>query len=131
MFGLLFRLGVAATVTTGLTMSSAMAESQADFEVSAKVLRDAIKAEPGLQLIDVRTPQEFADGHIPGAKNIPLEDIKARAGELKKSRQIWLVCATGTRSDKAAGELESMEGFNTINVKGGTTAWKQLGLDLE
>jgi len=81
-------------------------------------------------IVDVRTPQEFALGHLRDAKNIPLADLRARIGELEKSkaRALVVVCQSGTRADKAVRQLAAA-GFNdVVSLEGGLTAWQAAGL---
>jgi len=76
----------------------------------------------GAQLIDVREPGEVASGMLTGARNIPLGQRRARAGELDRSRPVALVCRSDQRSDQAARMLAS-EGFaELINLAGGMAA---------
>lgn len=56
----------------------------------------------GAQIIDVREPEEFAQGHIKGAKNIPLGDIEKRMREIKRDKPVLVVCRSGRRSAIAA-----------------------------
>ena len=68
----------------------------------------------GVKVIDVRTPAEFAGGHVPGAVNIPHDEMAARAGEIgPPSTPVLLYCRTGPRVDKAAAVLRE-KGFTTI-----------------
>jgi rhodanese-related sulfurtransferase len=77
----------------------------------------------GAQVVDVRSPGEFAGGHAPGSLNIPVSEIEARAGELDRSRQIIVCCASGTRSALAAHKLRRL-GFGRV-LNGGS--WRALG----
>ncbi len=74
-------------------------------------------------LIDVRTPGEYAGGHLEGAMNINWldADFKARAGELDKGKTIYVYCQKGGRSAKAAAVLDSM-GYNVVDLLGGYSA---------
>lgn len=75
------------------------------------------------QLIDVREPNEVAGGTLPGAVNIPLGDLPARAGELDASRRVVLLCRSGGRSGQAA-EFLAASGFgDVVNLTGGMLAW--------
>jgi len=77
--------------------------------------------------IDVRTPGEFAAGHIKGAKLIPLAELEQRISEIPKDKQVYLYCRTDQRSAVAAGML-AKQGFSNIeNVLGGITNWQQAG----
>jgi rhodanese-related sulfurtransferase len=81
-------------------------------------------------VIDVRSAEEFAAGHLRDAKNIPLADLATRIGELEKSkgRSVVVVCQTGARSDKAVRQLAAA-GFNdVVSLDGGLTAWQAAGL---
>jgi rhodanese-related sulfurtransferase len=77
----------------------------------------------GAQLIDVRSPGEYAAGHVEGARNIPVGEIAARSGELGATdRPIILYCASGTRSAMAASKLRSA-GFSRVYNLGGMSNW--------
>ena len=81
-------------------------------------------------IVDVRSSEEFAAGHLRDAKHIPLADLGARIGELDKSktRTVVMVCQTGARSDKAARQLQAA-GFEDVHsLEGGLAAWTAAGL---
>lgn len=84
-------------------------------------------------LYDVRTPGEYAGGHVPGAVNIPLDQLSSRMDELAphKGEPVYLVCASGNRSGKAQAQLAAAGFSNPINVEGGTRAWQAAGKPLE
>jgi rhodanese-related sulfurtransferase len=65
----------------------------------------ALKA-AGAPVVDVRTPAEFAQGHVPGSLNIPLDQLEARMGEIDLARPVLLCCASGARSAMAKAMLE-------------------------
>ena len=69
-------------------------------------------------LVDVRDPDEFEEGHIPGAVNLPLNELRARLGELPRDREIWLYCRVGQRGYYAA-RLLLQHGFRAKNLPGG------------
>lgn len=81
-------------------------------------------------VVDVRTPEEFAAGHLRDAKNIPLADLGTRIGELEKSkgRSVVVVCQTGARSDKAVRQLAAAGFDDVVSLDGGLTAWQAAGL---
>ncbi|WP_284140383.1 MULTISPECIES: rhodanese-like domain-containing protein [unclassified Virgibacillus] len=75
------------------------------------------------QLIDVREPQEFERGHILGARNIPLTQLKQRLIELRKDKPVYLYCQSGSRSARAA-QLLHKKGYEDVNqLKGGFKKW--------
>jgi len=78
------------------------------------------------QLIDVRSPTEFATAHLPGAINIPLEQIELRTADLSSDSPVVLVCQGGTRSRMAAAMLRH-NGKNLVVLAGGTGAWLAAG----
>ena len=79
--------------------------------------------EEGMRVIDVRTPQEFAAGHVPGAVNIPFDQIAARAAEVgDPSKPVLLYCRTGRRSGIATQTLRSL-GFQEIYDMQALSAW--------
>lgn len=78
-------------------------------------------------LIDVRTPEEYAEGHIQGAKLIPVQELQTRLNEIPKDKQVYVYCRSGKRSAKAAGILAGTGFTNIENVLGGITAWQQSG----
>lgn len=83
----------------------------------------------GIQLIDVREPEEYATAHAAGAVNIPLSELVARTEEIDPDRDIYVICHAGGRSLQAAEYLENALGWdNVINVAGGTSAWVEAGL---
>ena len=95
-------------------------------EITASELKAAMDAGAGIQLIDVRQPDEYAFAKIEGAKLIPLGEIIARMDELDPNRETVIHCKMGGRSAKAIRELEEKFGFdNLYNLKGGITAWLQ------
>lgn len=74
-------------------------------------------------LLDVRTAQEFSEGHIPGAINISVDDLRQRLGELPRGRQIAVYCQVGQRGYLATRIL-LQAGFNVVNVSGGYKTYK-------
>ena len=81
-------------------------------------------------LVDVRTPEEFAGGHLRDAKNIPLADFATRIGELDKSKgkTVVVVCQTGARVDKAIKQLQGAGFDDVVGLDGGLTAWRAANL---
>ena len=76
-------------------------------------------------IVDVREPDEYAAGHLPDAKNIPVVKLAERVGELEKfkDKPIIVCCASGMRSNKACAELKK-QGFEKLyNLTGGIDAW--------
>lgn len=76
-------------------------------------------------VVDVRLPEEYSAGHIPGARNIPLRDLATRERELPPG-QIVAVCSTGNRSLRGAVTLARL-GRTAYSLGGGTKAWSAAG----
>jgi rhodanese-related sulfurtransferase len=74
-------------------------------------------------LVDVRTPQEYAGGHIPGAVNIPVDDLRYRLGELPHDREVAVYCQVGQRGYLATRIL-AQAGLKVVNLGGGYKTYK-------
>lgn len=84
-------------------------------------------------IVDVREADEYASGHLPDAKNIPVAKLADRIGELEKfkDKPIIVCCATGMRSNKACAELKK-HGFEKLhNLAGGVDAWVGAGYPIK
>ena len=101
-------------------------------EVTVNELKSVREAEDAPVLIDVRTAAEYAQGHAPGAINIPLDQVAQRRGELSAydGQDVYMICRSGARSGNAAKALIPM-GVKAINVAGGTMAWIRAGFPVE
>jgi glyoxylase-like metal-dependent hydrolase (beta-lactamase superfamily II) len=92
-------------------------------QMSTNELREIISAKIDITILDVRSPLEFANGHIKGALNIPFPKIAARAKELAPDEPTAVICGTGVRSSMASSILLKHGICNIINVAGGMTAY--------
>lgn len=72
----------------------------------------------GAVILDVRSPREYDGGHIKGSKNIPLDQLKTKMGNLKKDKPIITCCASGMRSASAKSMLKA-NGFSEVHNGGG------------
>ena len=80
-------------------------------------------ATPGAVLLDVRTPEEYREGHIPGSRNVPLQAIDSAAAVIKeKDTPIFAYCYSGARSAQAVGVLQRM-GYTNVKNIGGIAAY--------
>jgi rhodanese-related sulfurtransferase len=80
--------------------------------------------------VDVREPTEFAEAHVPGAVLIPMGQLAGRIAELDKAEPVHLICRSGQRSGVMC-ELLVAQGFDAVNVTGGTLAWVRAGKPYE
>lgn len=118
---------VEATNRGALDMDWAMLmKSQPVGQISGAEASAAIDADSAL-LFDVREPSEYADGHIPGAINLPQADLATRLEELPQDKPIYLVCKAGYRSLRAAQFLMQRGFQNVFSVQGGTDLWREEG----
>jgi rhodanese-related sulfurtransferase len=94
-----------------------------------------MKSKPGGALvIDVRTPEEFAEGHIPGARNVDFlgDDFEKQIAALPTDRPLIVHCAAGNRSSKAVVKISAMQKFAQIfHLKSGFNGWKAAGKPVE
>jgi len=81
-------------------------------------------------LVDVREPEEYVAGHVPGAVPIPMSQLATRMGEIDKTSPVFVICASGNRSS-AMTDLLRGAGFDAVSVAGGTSAWTRSGRPLE
>ncbi|HEY3496303.1 MAG TPA: rhodanese-like domain-containing protein [Polyangiaceae bacterium] len=83
-----------------------------------------------VHVIDVRTPAEFDGelGHITGAQLLPLDELRARVGEVRADKPVVLVCQTGKRSGMATAILKKAGFSRVANLAGGMVRWRELGL---
>lgn len=92
---------------------------------------DYYKAKADHVLVDVRTKGEFKSGHIPGAINIPLDQLVKRSGEIPTNKPVVVVCASGSRSRTGSKILVNAGHSNVSNLKGGTATWRMRGFPVK
>ncbi|HXE73954.1 MAG TPA: ThiF family adenylyltransferase, partial [Candidatus Nitrosotenuis sp.] len=100
-------------------------------EVLPREAYEILKKRPEIQLVDVREPWEYAQGHAPGARLIPLGEVEQRAGELDRNRPVFTICARGKRSMKAAQILARLGFTDVTSIDQGTAGWIEEGLPVE
>ena len=89
-------------------------------EVSVDELEVMLKS--GGRLIDVREPNEYEAGHVPGAVLVPLGDVPTALDRFGAGETNYVICRTGSRSHRACEFLVD-QGLDAVNVEGGTMAW--------
>lgn len=75
-------------------------------------------------VLDVREPYEYAEGHVPGARNVPLATLVGVAPSLDSTAETLVICRSGHRSATAVRRLRKLGFTNVYSVKGGTLAWR-------
>ncbi|MFA5007039.1 MAG: rhodanese-like domain-containing protein [Candidatus Izemoplasmatales bacterium] len=110
-------------LAVGLTLAACTADASPK-TISAKTGRDMMAADAAVVLVDVRTPEEYAAGHIPGALLIPLSDLEDDAAAMlpDKDAEIIVYCRSGNRSAQAADLLDGL-GYARIYDMGGIIDW--------
>ena len=96
-------------------------------EVDEVPLDALVARAPDAMVVDVREPEEYAHGHVPGAVNVPQCDLASRLEELPRGRPLLLICQTGRRSLRAAQFLKQAGYARVASVAGGTEAWLEAG----
>jgi rhodanese-related sulfurtransferase len=95
-------------------------------ELSARRASDAAPL-----VIDVRSAEEYAAGHIPGAVNIPYDEVAARISEIDAPHGVALYCMVGPRARKGEAALLGAGYTSVLHLEGGLAAWKEAGLPVE
>ncbi len=85
---------------------------------------------PEAVVLDVREPEEYAHGHVPGAVNLPQADLASRLAEVPRDRPLLVICQAGSRSRRAAQFLQQVGCTDVVSVEGGTGAWREAGKPL-
>jgi rhodanese-related sulfurtransferase len=114
-------------LTAALVLASA-AEAADAIEPQALVARLAW-GDQSLVVLDVRTAAEYAEGHVPGARNIPHTEIAARIAELEdaRGRDLVVYCRSGNRTAQALGMLEAAGFRRLLHLKGDYQRWMEAG----
>ena len=84
----------------------------------------------GSRLVDVREPDEFDEGHVPGAVHVPLASVPDNIERFRGEGPTLVICRSGGRSLRAC-EFLSERGVEVVNVAGGTLAWQLSGREVE
>ena len=91
--------------------------------ISPGELQQRLHSDAAPFLLDVREPEEMADGVITGSVNIPMGDVEDRLGELPTDRDIVVICHIGARSAYIAKKLNALGYDRAVNLSGGVDAW--------
>jgi len=99
-------------------------DDDVDAQTASQLVHD------GALLLDVRTNDEWNEGHVPGATHIELQTLPERAGEIAHDRKVVVICHSGGRSARAVAFLRS-SGVDAVNIAGGIIDWPAAGLPVE
>ncbi len=124
----------AIAITLGLAATAAFAEDPESTKapsISAAELHAWGESGAAPVVIDVRTPDEYASGHIPGAINIPFDQIGQHIAEIEAPEGVALYCMVGPRARKGEAALLAAGYEKVFHLEGGLAAWQQAGLPVE
>ncbi len=116
-----------------ITITSLFVEAQTIKKLDPQNFEKQLKESKDPILVDVRTPGEYAQGHLANAVLIDIysDDFKSRVGKLDKSKPVFVYCKAGSRSGSAVGVFTEM-GFKEIyDLSGGITAWQRASKPIE
>ncbi len=99
-------------------------------EIDAATLKQMMEEDPDLQLFDVRSQAEFAQGIIPGGEFMPLHTVPLKLNELDKDKTTVFYCRSGARSAQACAFVQQNAGIETLNLRGGIISWYQSGFEI-
>jgi rhodanese-related sulfurtransferase len=115
----------------------------ADEQTTTEIDRDSLPASvdvdtvrtlqdnPDVFMLDVREPDEYAAGHIPGIVLIPMGEVAERLSEIPEDKTVIVTCRSGNRSGQIADLLREMGYADVHNMEGGIVAWEEAGYPIE
>jgi rhodanese-related sulfurtransferase len=122
---------IAVVAAVAITLSACGSEASSVTNLSVTQFAEEIK-QPSIQVLDVRTPAEFAEGHLANSLNIDFEsgNFAEEINKLDKSKSYAVYCRSGRRSALAAAEMSKAGFHHILNMSGGTIDWTTAGLPL-
>lgn len=103
----------------------------AEKNISAREAKALMASNRNILLLDVRTPQEFSQGRLPGAVLLPIGDLERRIGEVPRNKSIVVYCTVGSRS-KSAAKLLVQKGYTDVyNISFGLLDWYRNGYPVQ
>ncbi|MCB0574532.1 MAG: rhodanese-like domain-containing protein [Saprospiraceae bacterium] len=111
-------------------LSCGQQQANAQSKLAPQDFERHLKTTAEVQLVDVRTPAEYADGHLAGARNIDYYDdhFTSLIGQLDKDKPVMVYCAKGGRSASAAEKFHNAGFKDVLDLDGGIIAWKEAGM---
>lgn len=121
----------AALVISAIALAGCSGGTSATEDVNVQGFAEVIK-DPSIVIIDVRTPEEFAQGHIAGSVNIDVasSDFVSQVSKLDKTKTYAVYCRSGNRSEVATAEMEKLGFTSLYNMTGGAIDWSAAGFPL-
>lgn len=120
-------------VTAALMLAAVASAEDTPKIDQASLLKRIERKDASLLILDVRTPEEFAKGHVPGAINIPYTHLPSRISEVADAadKDIVVYCAIGVRAEKGAERLRENGFTKLLHLDGDMQAWEQKKRPLE
>jgi len=124
--GFLFVVGL---IVVFISISTAKHTLQSGALISPQEVKHAIDAQEKITIVDVRTPEEYKQGHVKNSILLPLDTIGTKAPEAlpDKNQTVYVYCQTGHRSAQAVSALQQMGYTHVYSMEGGLTAWQNAG----
>ncbi len=115
-----------------LAMSSCSQSSEGIANLNPKEFQESLIKDDNVFILDVRTPEEFAGGHLEGATNMNINssNFEANLENIDKDRNVYVYCLSGGRSTQAANVLKEKGFKNVINMNGGILSWRNAGMPI-
>ena len=123
--GLVLLVGV---LMAGCDNTPPQGSSIVSVQEAHEVLLKGQQAEPFF-FLDVRTSGEYSGGHVPGAKNIPVQVLADHLAEVPKTGKVFVYCESGVRSTKATQLLVDAGFTNIVNMKASMRGWRNAGFE--
>lgn len=120
-------LGQSSPAQAGQTNTN---QAAAQYPAEVSVTKAAEKRAAGAFILDVRQPEEWVEGHIPGATLIPLDELQSRVNELPKDQEIVVVCRSGNRSAEGRDILRAAGFQQVTSMAGGMNQWQSAGYEV-
>lgn len=110
-------------LVAGLSACGTEEDSSSGLHINVNFEEAKALIDGGMTVLDVRTPEEYAEGHMKEAKLLPLQELEARLDELDKDTPYVLICRSGNRSGQAQEILKAAGFVKTYNTLGGMNEW--------
>jgi rhodanese-related sulfurtransferase len=110
-------------LVAGLSACGTDEDSSSGLHINVNFEEAKALIDGGMTVLDVRTPEEYAEGHMKEAKLLPLQELEARLDELDKDTPYVLICRSGNRSGQAQEILKAAGFVKTYNTLGGMNEW--------
>lgn len=127
-----FAVSITSILFLLLTACSGSLQSQGVKDLDAQAFAQQLKEEPGV-VLDVRTPEEYAAGHLPDAQllNFYDDDFRSKLQQLDKDKTYYVYCRSGGRSSRAVALMKELGFKKVYNLKGGIMEWQAQKLPAE